>query len=593
MTDSPELIPTHQLLDLPTAATLDDNVVLLLPGASLDTPDIEQPVRLREALDASNEIILVIDPSGRVLFANRTAREQLDLADEDPVFSAIESLLSGSRRTDVWEDLETQGQWRGDLATVRADGSTVHLELTLLADRTTSGDVQSLTVVGHDVGERRALEQTLEHRSTHDGLTGLSNRQHLLSKLNTLLPEMAQRGQPGSLLLVDIDEFRTVTNSLGHEAGDRVLVAFAYRLLRTFSTNSILARVGGDEFAIFCPGEDNIDELAELMLRTTTAPFYIDGNEVHLSVVTGIAITTAQNPTPDAESLLREADAASHRGKERGRGSFELFEQQLQTDAEDRLAMVQDLRRALRNNELRALYQPKISLSTGRIVGAEALMRWAAPSGELRTPDAFMDVAEDTGLIVAMGRWILGEACRSAVQFQNVDPTHRFQLSINLSVRQLADPSFVGDVEDAIEDSGVSPSTIELEITESALMEDVEASAALLARLKNLGTQVAVDDFGTGYSSLQYLQRLPVDTLKIDQTFVSGIERTEGDRAIVTAIIQLGSALNLTSVAEGVETPGQLGCLRDLGCEQAQGFHIAKPMTLEALSNLVAAQPKW
>jgi len=219
-------------------------------------------------------------------------------------------------------------------------------------------------------------------------------------------------------------------------------------------------------------------------------------------------------------------------------------------------------------------------------------MRWATPSGELRTPAEFMEVAEDTGLIIEMGRWILGEACRSAVVLRDVSAWHDFSLSVNLSVRQLADQSFVGNVEEAIEESGVSPDMIELEITESALMDDVEASAMLLGRLKELGTQVAVDDFGTGYSSLQYLQRLPVDTLKIDQ-IVSGIERTEGDRAIVKAIIQLASALNLTSVAEGVETPGQLGCLRGLGCEQAQGYHFAKPMTLDALTELVAAQPRW
>ena len=570
-----------------------DNVVLLLPGTDTTRRALDQPltVRLREALDASNELILVIEPSGRVLFANRQAQEQLFGDETDPVFRAVEPLLTGARRDDVWRALERDHEWRGDLSTTRADGSTAHLELALLADDTAGGDIRTLTVIAHDVGEQRALQDALEHRANHDGLTGLANRQHMLRELNDLLAELADRGQGGSLLLIDIDEFRTVTNSLGHETGDRVLVAFAYRLLRTFPTNALLARVGGDEFAVFCPAEVDIEKLADQVERTTSAPFFVDGSEVHLSVVTGIARVSADEPATNAEALLREADAASYRAKERGRGAVELFEPQLQSQAADRLSVVQDLRRALRDDEFRLHYQPKISLNTGEIVGAEALIRWQTPAGELRPPAAFMNIAEDTGLIIPIGRWILHEVCRRAAELQQTWPG--FQVSLNVSVRQIDHPTFAGDVEDAVAGAGIDPSAIELEITESALMDDVETSAALLARLKQLGTPIAVDDFGTGYSSLQYLQQLPVDVLKVDRSFVAGLGTSDSDRAIVRAVVQLAEALGLTSVAEGVETAEQLAALRDLDCVQAQGFHFARPVELPILQEMLHAQPRW
>lgn len=576
-----------------TQLALNDNVVLLLPGAGSPLRPVDQPltVRLREALDASNELILVIEPSGRVLFANRPAREQLFAHEPDPVFRAIEPLLSGPRRDDVWRALERDHEWRGDLSTTRADGSTTHLELALLADDTAGGDIRTLTVIAHDVGEQRALQDALEHRANHDGLTGLANRQHMLRELNALLSDLGDRGQGGSLLLIDIDEFRTVTNSLGHEAGDRVLVAFAYRLLRTFPTNALLARVGGDEFAVFCPGEVDLDKLADQVDRTTSAPFFVDGSEVHLSVVTGVAVVPPDQPAASAEALLREADAASYRAKERGRGALEVFEPLLQSQAADRLAVVQDLRRAVRDDEFRLHYQPKISLSTGAIVGAEALIRWQTPSGELRPPAMFMDIAEDTGLIIPIGRWILHEVCRRAADLQQSWPG--FQVSLNVSVRQIDHPTFAGDVEDAVSGAGIDPGVIELEITESALMDDVENSAALLGRLKQLGTPIAVDDFGTGYSSLQYLQQLPVDVLKVDRSFVAGLGASDSDRAIVRAVVQLADALGLTSVAEGVETHEQLDALRGLGCAQAQGFHFARPVELPILQEMLHAQPRW
>lgn len=611
MSDSPELSAAGEelVIDLPAGsdagpaplphetpagpgpATPHDNVVLLLPGVSEAGQHREEPliVRLREALDVSNEMIMVVEPSGRVLFANATARATLGLPDHDATFRAIDTLLTGSRRTEVWHALAADNEWLGDLSTTRGDGSTIHLELTLLADRTGTGDIRSLTLVGHDVGEQRALQQALAHRSTHDGLTGLANRQHLLSELNELLPDLVRRNQPGALLLVDIDEFRTVTNSLGHEAGDRVLVAFAYRLLRTFSTNTVLARVGGDEFAIFCPGEDDVDALAELMAKTTDAPFYIDGSEVHLSVVTGIAVSTPDNPVPNAEALLRDADAASHRGKERGRGSFEVFEPQLQANAADRLAIVQDLRRAIRNDELRVAYQPKIDLRTGQIVGAEALMRWELPSGEVRAPASFIEVAEDTGLIIPMGRWILTRVCADVPSLIDAGKARPLDVSVNLSARQLDHPMFAADVEETIAATGIDPRLLEFEVTESALMGDVEASTGVLTQLKRLGVRVAIDDFGTGYSSLQYLQQFPVDVLKVDRAFVAGLEDNDGDRAIVQAVVQLAAALRLRSVAEGVETPAQLERLRQLGCHQAQGYYIARPMARDDLAELLRA----
>lgn len=577
---------------MPDAANDDDNVVLLLPGTSGTTPEAPLVVRLREALDASDELILVVEPSGRVLFANRSARDQLGLSPQDAVFRGIEALLSGDRREHVWRALEDSQAWRGDMATTRADGSTIQLEVALLADAIDSGDIRSLTVIANDVGERRALEDALTHRTNHDGLTGLANRPHLLATLNELLADPDVQRRAGTLLLLDIDEFRTVTNSLGHEAGDRVLVAFAYRLLRTFPADATLARVGGDEFAVFCPGDGDLDALVEQIQQLTRAPFFIDGTEVHLSVVTGMAVTTPAEPASSGEAMLREADAAAYRAKERGRGTFEVFAPQLHSDAVDRLDVVSDLRRALRQEELAVEYQPKVDLATGTIVGAEALMRWRTPDGEMRQPGSFMQVAEDTGLIIDMGRWILHRACADAAAMaDSLGASIRF--SVNLSVRQLDHPSCADDVALALETAGIGPDRIELEVTESALMNDVGASADVLNRLKDLGVRIAVDDFGTGYSSLQYLQKLPVDVLKVDRSFVAGLGTSSGDHAIVGAVVQLAEALELVAVAEGVETPEQLQLLRELGCAEAQGYFMARPMPFEDFRDLLARRPVW
>lgn len=605
MTDSSELVHTDDnlVIELPPPSEAEPHagspsaadVLLVLPAEPGGSATSQSPpvVRLNAAINASRDLIMVVDPAGKVLFANETARCQLRMTGVEPTVEAVKSLLDGPESAAVLTSLRDSNQWNGSISATAIDGSNIELEVSVFPDTTNTGDIRVITLVGHRADTRQTSPQVEEPLTTHDGLTGLSNRQHLLAELNKILPELAAEGQSSALLVVDIDEFRTVTNSLGHEAGDRVLVAFAYRLLRSFDSGTILARVGGDEFAIFCPREDDIATLSARIRQATAAPFYIEGTEVHLSVVTGIAIASPDSPAANGEALLRDADAASHRGKEHGRGSFEVFEPQLHADAADRLGVMQGLRQALRGNEFRLLYQPRISLTSGEIIGAEALIRWQTADGELRSPAGFMDVAEDTGLIIPIGRWVLHAACEAAAEFQQLRPGHGFDVSINLSVRQLASAGFADDVEAALKSSGIDPAFIELEITESALMDDVDASAEILEQLSALGTRIAVDDFGTGYSSLQYLQRLPVDVLKVDQSFVAGLGQNEGDQAIVAAVVQLAKALRLTSVAEGVETAAQLACLRTIGCDHAQGYYMARPMTAEALAELMATQPSW
>lgn len=568
-----------------------ESVVLLVR----DAHDQNEPlvVRLREALDASAEMILVVQETGRILFANRSAREVLSLPTTDASFRPVEALLTGSQGEEILEALRLSKQWTGESTATDAEGATINLELTLMADRT--GDrIRSITVVARDVGYQRALEAALEHQSTHDGLTGLANRQYLLTQITAQLTELEANAETAALLLLDIDEFRTITNSLGHEAGDRVLVAFAYRLLRAFDSNATIARVGGDEFAVFTPGNSNVVDLAERVASATTAPFYIDGTEVYLTAATGIALHSPQLPAPSAEGLVRRADAASYQAKEAGRGNFEVYDPALHNQAIDRLSAIQDLRRALRNDELRVVFQPKISLGTGQITGAEALLRWETPDGEIRAPGAFMDVAEDTGLIIPMGRWILEQSCLTLAQWQAEVPHAKdLEMSVNLSVRQIEQPAFISDVRTIIEETGVNPASIEFEITESMLMENLDATIDLLRRLKAIGTRIAVDDFGTGYSSLRYLQQFPVDVLKIDQSFVAGLADRTGERAIVTAVVRLAHALKLTPVAEGVENSAQLNVLRGLGCEYAQGYYIAKPMKANAMLELLNENPTW
>jgi diguanylate cyclase (GGDEF)-like protein len=383
-----------------------------------------------------------------------------------------------------------------------------------------------------------------------------------------------------AVLLADLDRFKVVNDSLGHTAGDRLLVAVANRILGSLQPGEVTARFGGDEFAVLSEGAggpEGAEAIAARLHDALLAPFVLDGREVHVSASIGIAQPRLGNDPPEA--LLRDADTAMYRAKAQGPSRSELFDDAMRLRALDRLDTEDALRRAVATGQLRVMYQPIISLADERVTGVEALVRWAHPSRGLLPPADFIGVAEETGLIVPLGAWVLEEACLQSREWP-------VEVAVNISGTQLSQPDLASMVESVLGRTGASPASLCLEITESVLMEDAEPAIGTLDALKGLGVRIAIDDFGTGYSSLHYLKRYPIDVLKVDRSFVAGLGVDDEDSAIVSAVISMAHALGLEAVAEGVTSAAQLAELRVRGCDQAQGFYFATPLPAQRLTSM-------
>jgi diguanylate cyclase (GGDEF)-like protein len=427
----------------------------------------------------------------------------------------------------------------------------------------------------------QVAERALLHQAFHDTLTGLPNRALFADRLGQALARRERHLLEAAVLFLDIDRFKWVNDSLGHAAGDELLVAVADRLKAMLRPGDTVARFGGDEFVVLC---DELRDGGEALmvadrLRTVlTDPFQLKGREIGLTASIGIALaSTSTHDTSDA--LLRDADAAMYRAKEGGRDRVELFDDQMRSRAMARFETESALRRAIDQGQLVVHYQPVIKISTGRVTGVEALVRWKHPARGLLPPSEFINVAEETGLIVALGAFVLTEACLQVARWNSRHPDRPpLTVSVNLSAHQLRSRGLREVVAGALERSGLQPRLLCLEITETALVEDADAIRAALDALKDLGVMLAVDDFGTGYSSLIYLRRFPVGVLKIDRSFVVGLGTSIEDTAIVSGLVGLARALGLVAVAEGVETAEQAGVLADLGCALAQGYHWSKPL---------------
>jgi diguanylate cyclase (GGDEF)-like protein len=435
---------------------------------------------------------------------------------------------------------------------------------------------QPLRVVGtvQDVTEQKAAEDALAHQALHDALTQLPNRALLLDRLDRALSD--SRHTAVAVVYMDLDRFKWVNDSLSHAAGDELLVAVAQRLSAAIRPTDTLARFGGDEFVLVCEHLDTEQQVLDVVGRISQQlelPFILEGREVVVSASMGLAVARADEHT-DSESLLRDADTAMYRAKDNGRARCEIFDEGMRLRASERLEVQNELRRALQGDEIVPWYQPVVDLRTGRVVGCEALARWAHPSKGLLLPDAFIPHAEETGAIVALGEAVLTGACRQVALWNASRPVgEALTLAVNVSARQLSSAQLVDTVCLALAVSGLDARQLCLEVTESVVMEDVEASGAVLGRLRDIGVRTAVDDFGTGYSSLAYLLSLPVDVLKIDRSFVQYLDVADGPAvAIVRAITALADALGLGVLAEGVETSQQLGLLEVLGVRQGQGY---------------------
>ncbi len=445
-----------------------------------------------------------------------------------------------------------------------------------------------------DITERKALEQRLAHQAFHDALTGLPNRALFHDRLGHALARGARARALVGVLLLDLDGFKHINDSLGHDAGDRLLVAFAQRLPGCLRAGDTLARLGGDEFVILLEHSGDVGDPTHIAERIASCgalrtPYLIDGHEVLVRVSIGVAVGWADEV--EAVDLLRDADTALYRAKATGGGSYAVFDPAMNAAAVARLALEGDLRRAIERGDLVLRYQPLIALEDGRVARVEALARWSHPARGPVPPAVFIPLAEETGLIRPLGRWVLAETCRQAHTWQARHGARAPVVCVNLSAREFQEPGLVTEVGAALCGTGLEPAGLELEITEGVLMGDAPGTLATLWQLRDLGVSLAIDDFGTGYSSLTYLKRFPVDTLKIDRTFVDGLELGGDNTTIVKAIIGLAHALGLEVVAEGVETVGQAAAVRALGCTLGQGYHFARPLPVPEIDALLAARP--
>jgi diguanylate cyclase (GGDEF)-like protein len=433
------------------------------------------------------------------------------------------------------------------------------------------------------MGKVRQATAQLAHDATHDGLTGLPNRSLIMDQLQRTLPRINPK-EPLAVLFIDLDGFKPINDSLGHGVGDEVLRQVATRLLKATRPTNTVARLSGDEFLVVCPGLPDVLDgiaMASRMLDAIIPPMAVcspDGEQQQVTVGASIGIAYITDPASSAEQLIGDADVAMYRAKERGRGRVEIFDEGLRADAEQRQHLLEQLRQAITEGEIQVHYQPIVELRSGRITGFEALARWAHPERGLLGPGAFMPTAESSGLIVSLGAHVLRQACGQLAAWQ-ADPAMPpgLHMAVNLSARQLADHEIVDVVAAAVSAAGIDAGSLWLEITETALLTDAETATDVLLRLRESGIRLAVDDFGTGYSSLQRLKLFPLDVIKIDRSFVSGLGEDAGDEAIVRSVIGLANALGFGVVAEGVETPEQRAFLLELGCDLAQGFLFARP----------------
>jgi len=435
----------------------------------------------------------------------------------------------------------------------------------------------------------KRLEQ-LTRQAFRDALTGLPNRALFMDRLTHGLTRARRRHEHVAVLFLDLDRFKVINDTLGHTVGDQLLVEVSNRLGSSLRPGDTVARLGGDEFGLLL--EDVADaETAELVALRIEAelakPLIFEGREIFVTSSIGIALSSERLGTP--EEVLRDADLAMYHAKAKGKARHEIFDGTMSAPALDRMDLEMDLRSAITNRDFRLHYQPILRLETGRIVEVEALIRWQHEKRGLLQPDAFIGLTEETGLIVPIGQWVLTEACRQARAWQIEFPrTPALGMSVNLSAKQFQNPKLVEEITDALTMSGLEPACLKLEITESVVMQDVPATLAKLHELKDLGIRLAIDDFGTGYSSLGYLKRFPVDTLKIDRSFVKGLSHEGGDSAIVRAVVTVAKSLNMDVTAEGIETEQQLLELKALGCEFGQGFLFGRPLTPEHLKPLLA-----
>jgi diguanylate cyclase (GGDEF)-like protein/PAS domain S-box-containing protein len=549
--------------------------------------------RFRALVQNSFDIITIHDALGRTLYESPASSRILGYAPGTMIgktpFETVHPKDLGRAREAFKQVLEMQQPGAPVILRFRrADGSWIHLEV-LGNNLLDHPGVRGVVLTARDVTERKRAEDRVHYLANYDVLTGLPNRFLMQDRLSQIIAHAHRNKLRVALMHIDLDRFKVVNETLGHYVGDALLKQAAERVRKATHEGNTVARVGGDEFTIVFPNVTSLQSLsttAEAILDDLSRPFPSDDQELFLSASIGISLCPEDASSVD--ELIKHADAAMSRAKNFGRNNFQFFTANMNREVQERMLIEAGLRTAIQRNELSLVYQPKIDLATRRIFGAEALVRWKHPKLGMISPSRFVPVAEEAGLVGQIGEWVLQNTCRQIREWQ--DAGYSLQVAVNVSPRQFQDYDLAELVMDIMRDVGVQAQNLEIELTESAVMTDAESSIISLERLAALGVQIAIDDFGTGYSSLSYLKRLPLDLLKIDQSFVRDITSDPNDAAIVRAIITLASSLGIKVIAEGVETEAQLAFLNAYGCQYAQGYLFGRPLTGPELIDLVNAQ---
>jgi diguanylate cyclase (GGDEF)-like protein/PAS domain S-box-containing protein len=539
-----------------------------------------------------SDLVILHDLDGRCLYASPSCNALLGFPPEELAGKDLFQLS----HSDDWKRIQASfvaalagRHHRTSFRMKNASGEFRWFETLMRPIRDQQGQIVQLQSASRDVSERKKFEDQLEHQALHEPLTGLPNRTLFLDRVNQALARSKRESSPVAVMFMDLDRFKIINDSMGHAAGDRLIAAVAHRIRDCLREADTVARLGGDEFGVlleFNVRESDAQVVAERILKTLEPPFMFAGTDVFVSASIGIAFSTPETETP--EDLLRYADVAMYRAKDEGPGNWRTFDPDVDYGATRRLEMETALRRAIERDEFRVVYQPLVDLKSGRISGMEALIRWEHPERGWIGPMEFIPIAEETGLIVPMGLWIMRRSCEEAVRWHGLGRDDVL-VSVNLSTRQFEHPDLERDIAAILSETGLAPAKLQLEITESELMR----SAARVGTLKELGVRVAIDDFGTGYSSLAYLKDMKADSLKVDRSFVSGLGESREDMAIVQTVITLASSLGLDVTAEGIETELHLAELRRLECGSGQGYFFSKPIPPEEARALVESDPRW
>jgi diguanylate cyclase (GGDEF)-like protein/PAS domain S-box-containing protein len=545
-------------------------------------------LRLRQAarvFENTSEGIMITGPDHRIVAVNRAFTRITGYREEEVTGLTSEILRSGRHDAGYYRQIASaihdSGHWQGEIWNRRKDGTDFPGWLNVSVVRDEAGAIMNYIGVFSDITLIKEARDELEYAVHHDALTRLPNPLLFRDRLEQALAMARRTGTGVALLSVDLDRFKLINDTLGREAGDLLLQAVAQRLTGCVREEDTVARLGGDEFVVIQKGIGQPDDaalLAARMLAEIRRPLFLAGHEIMTSPSIGISLYPQDGD--DAAALLKHADAAMYRAKETGRNCYWYYSNEMTSAGLERLELENDLRQALQRAELRVHYQPQVELASGRIVGAEALVRWQHPTRGMVSPAVFIPVAEDNGMIGPIGEWVLDTACADAMAWQQAG-LPPLRVAVNVSGRQICNDHVVDKVAAALAHSGLAPQFLEIEVTESMVMQDASRAISTLSALQDMGVTLAIDDFGTGYSSLSYLKRFPVNTLKIDKSFIDGLEGAADEAAITVAIIAMAHSLGHTVVAEGVETEAQVAFLRSHGCDQVQGYYFSRPVPVE------------